>query len=256
MGDRSGLAVPGRPVADQRPAEQLDVIVGHLAAAVEPLVDDDRFLVRLREEVSLEVFISRSRRVGHVDVRDPALGPLVDLAEVPLDPGAVAERRLVGDRLDDDRARARAVGLGPDLELDPLAGGPFEGSVDLAVGLDLLAVDRQQEIARLDIDPRRRQRGAEARVPVGAAVDRLEPEAAVGDLVVGPEQADGDRLGLVEAFAAAQEAVADRQLAEHHADHAVQVVAGSPGGGGAPRTSAAWRSSRPRACWARRSNRG
>ena len=70
----------------------LDVIVGHLSAAVEPLIDDDRFLVRLWEEVSLEIFISRSCRVGYVDIRDPALSPLVDLAEVPLDPGAVAQR--------------------------------------------------------------------------------------------------------------------------------------------------------------------
>ena len=104
----------------------LDVVVGHLAAAVEPLVDDDRLLVGLREEVALEVGVARAGRVGHVDVGDPPLGPLVDLAEVALDPGAVAQRRLVGDRLDDDRAGAGAVGLGADLELDPLAGGSLE----------------------------------------------------------------------------------------------------------------------------------
>ena len=150
----------------------------------------------------------------------------MDLAQVALDPGAVAQAALVGDRLDDDRARARAIGLGADLELDPLADGPLELAVDLAVGLDLLAVDRQQKLARLDVDSRRGQGSAKARVPEGAAVDRLEPVTAIGRLVVGPEQADGDRLGFVEALAAAEVAVSDRQLAEHHADHAVQIAAG------------------------------
>ena len=102
-----------------------DVVVGHLAAAVEPLVDDDRLLVGLREEVALEVFIPRSGRVGHVDVGDAALGPLVDLAEVALDPGAVAQRALVGDRLDDDRARApMPSALGPTLSSTRLPAVP------------------------------------------------------------------------------------------------------------------------------------
>ncbi len=120
------LAVAGRPVAHQRPAQQLDVVVGHLAAAVEPLVDDDRLLVGLGEEIALEVGVARAGRVGHVDVGDPALGSLVDLAEVALDPGPVPQRALVGDRLDDDGAGAGAVGLGADLELDALADGPLE----------------------------------------------------------------------------------------------------------------------------------
>ncbi len=170
-------------------------------------------------EITLEVFVARPGRVGHVDVGHFALGPFVDLAEVALDPGPVAEGTFVGDGLDHDGSRARAVGLGADLELDPLADGSLELAVDLAVGLDLLAVDRQQKLARLDVDSRRGQWSAEARVPEGTAVDRLEPVMAIGHFVVGPEQADGDRLGLIETFAAAEVAVADRQLAEHHADH-------------------------------------
>ena len=202
----------------------LDVVVGDLTAAVEPLVDDDGFLAGLREEVAFEVLIAGPRCVRHVDVGDAALGPFVNLVEIALDPGTVAERGLVGDRLDHDVATSRAVGVGADLELDPLAGGALERAVDLAVGLDLLAVDRKQEVAGLDVDAGRRQRRAEVRVPVSAAVDRLEAESAVRDLVVGAEQADGHRLGLVEPLAAAQEAVADGELAEHHPDHAVQVV--------------------------------
>ena len=159
------LAVARRPVADQRAAEEVDVVVGHLAAAVEPLVDDDGLLVGLREEVALEVRVARAGRVGHVDVGHAALGPLVDLAQVALDPVAVAQRRLVRDRLDDDGAGPGAVGLGADLELGPLADGALEVRVDLAVGLDVLAVDGQQVVAGLDVHARRGERGAEARDP-------------------------------------------------------------------------------------------
>ena len=98
--------------------------------------------------------------------------------------------------------------LGPTFSSIALADGLLEVPIDLAVGLDVLAVDRQQEIAGLDVHARRVERRAERRVPVGAAVDRLEPEPAVGDLVIGPEQADRDRLGLVQPIAAAQVAVA------------------------------------------------
>ena len=93
--------------------------------------------------------------------------------------------------------------LGPTLSSTRLPTVPSNWPIDLAVGLDLLAVDRQQKLARLDVDSRRGQRSAEARVPEGTAVDRLESVAAVGRLVVGTEQADGDRLGLIEALAAA-----------------------------------------------------
>ena len=76
------------------------------------------------------------------------------------------------------------------------------------------------------VHARRGERSAEGRVPEGPAVDRLEPEAALGNLVVGPQQPDRHRLGLVQPVAAAQVAVAHGQLAEHGADHAVQVAAG------------------------------
>ena len=135
----------------------------------------------------------------------------MNLAEITLDPGPVAKRGLIGDGLDEDGAGGRAVGPGTDLELDPLAGGRFERTVNLAVGLDFLAVDREQKVARLDVDAGGGQRRAEARVPVGPAVDRLEPEPAVGDFVIGAEQTDGDRLGLIKTFTAAQEAVSDRR---------------------------------------------
>ena len=55
-------AVAHRPVGDERPAQDVDVVVGDAAAAVEPLVDDDRVLVDLRIEVALEVACARSRR--------------------------------------------------------------------------------------------------------------------------------------------------------------------------------------------------
>src|SRR4030065_56233 len=48
------VPVPHRPIRDVAPAQQVDVVVGDLAAAVETLVHDDRVLVRLREEVPFE----------------------------------------------------------------------------------------------------------------------------------------------------------------------------------------------------------
>ena len=249
VGRAQRLAVAGRPVADHGTAEQVDVVVGDLAAAVEPLVDDRRVLVGLGIEVPLEVRVSLTRRVGDVDVRHAPLGPLVDLVQVPLDPGPVAEApasSAIGSTI--DGAGVGAVGLGADLQLGPTPDGLLEVLVDLGVGLHVLAVDGQQVIADFDVHPGRVQRGAERGVPVGAAVDRLEPEPAVGDLVVGAEQSHGDRFGLVQPVAAEQVAVPDRQLAEHRPDHPVEVVRGSPGGAGTPRTWPGSRPSRPRAC--------
>ena len=115
------VAVAHRPVADERPAQHVDVVVRDLAAAVEALVDDDGVLVRLRIEVALEIGVAGLGGVGHVDVRDAPAGCRVDLLQVPLDPVAIAQRGFVLDRHDLHGARAAAVGVGAHGDLDDLS---------------------------------------------------------------------------------------------------------------------------------------
>ena len=80
-----------------RTPQDIDRVVGERAAAVEALVDDDRVLVRLGIEVALEGFVACAGGIRHVHVRHAAAGGRIDFADVPLDPGAVPERRLVRD---------------------------------------------------------------------------------------------------------------------------------------------------------------
>ena len=75
------------------------------------------------------------------------------------------------------------------------------------------------------VDARLGERRAQLRVPVEAAVDLLQPIAAVGDLVVGAEQAARNVLGSASAVAAADAVMADRELARHPLQHAVEVGA-------------------------------
>ena len=184
-------AVARRPVADERPAQDVDVVVGDLAAAVEALVDDDRVLVRLREEVALEVGVARAGGVGHVDVGDAPAGGLVDLAQVALDPVAVAQRQLARDRHDLHRARAGAVGVRADGRSRRSCPTVFSNS---AVQVRSSAcrswpLTASRYSPALHVHARLGQRRAQLRGPVQAAVDLLEAVAAVLDLVVGAEQA-------------------------------------------------------------------
>ena len=97
------LAKASRPVTHQRSAQQLDVIVGHLPATVEPLIDDDGRLVGLWEKVALEVRVSGTRRVGYVDIGDSPLEfARSTKMKVSLNPGSIAERSLIRNRFDDN----------------------------------------------------------------------------------------------------------------------------------------------------------
>ena len=93
---------------------------------------------------------------------------------------------------------------GTHLELDSFADGPLKEPIDLAVGLQLPAIDGQQKLARLYVDSRRRQGGTKAWVPEGSAVDCLEPVAAFSRLVVGAEQADGYGFRFIEPLSPAE----------------------------------------------------
>ena len=81
--------------AHQRALQILDDIGGQRAAAVEAFVDDGRLLADLSEEISVEIDISTSRRVGHVDVGDASIRHLIHLAAVVLDPREIPQTCFV-----------------------------------------------------------------------------------------------------------------------------------------------------------------
>ena len=187
-------AVAHGPVADHRTAEDVDVVVGHAAAAVVALVDDDRLAVGLREEVALEVGVAGAGGVRHIDVRDAPVRRLGDLAQVAFDPVAIAQVRLVFDRHDLDDARAAAVGVRSDRQLDDASRGLLEAAVEILGILEIVAVDGEQILPCFDVDARLGQRRAQLRIPIEAAEDFREAIAAVFDFVVGAEEAARNRL--------------------------------------------------------------
>ena len=91
----------------------------------------------------------------------------MNLVQVALDPGSIAQGAFVRDRLDDDGARSGAVGLGTDFELDALADGSLEFAVDLAIGPTSLPFTARRKSPGLTSTPGCSKRGAEGRIPVG-----------------------------------------------------------------------------------------
>src|SRR5262249_5904615 len=84
------LAVPRGPIADEGPAENIDVIIRNRASPIESLIDDDGVLVRLRVEVTFEVVVSGRRSIGHVDIGHASSRGLLDLLQISLHPVAIA----------------------------------------------------------------------------------------------------------------------------------------------------------------------
>src|SRR5262249_35780953 len=145
----------------ERPGQAIDDPVRRLAAAVEALIDDDRLLVNLGEEVAVEVRVAADGRVRQIDIRGLALGQFGDLLPVRLDPTAIAQRQLVGDRHNGDLARVAAVRLQAEAQHGRLARSPLEVTIDAAVRLHGGAVDLQQIGPYRDVDPRDGERSAE-----------------------------------------------------------------------------------------------
>src|SRR5438105_4262747 len=107
-------AIAERAEPQERPVHDVDEVVSHLAAAIEPFVENDALLVHLREKVPVETGQSAFSRVGEIHVRELATAQCVDLAAVGLDPRQIAEASLGGHRHDPDVARVRARRIGPD----------------------------------------------------------------------------------------------------------------------------------------------
>ena len=136
--------VPRGPAAHRFLSQEIDVVVGDLPAAVEPLVDDERILVDLREEVALEVGQALEGGVRHVDVADLAVRRLLDLAEVALNPLHVSQGVFALERLDRDRPAVLAISVRADGDFDRLAGRVLEERVQLGRRLEVNAADREQ----------------------------------------------------------------------------------------------------------------
>ena len=218
-------AIAHGPPGDFLLLQNLDVVIGHAAAAIETLVDDDGLLVRLREEIALEVSVAQARRIGHVHIRHLAIGGRIDLAHIAFDPIAVAQGIFGRHGHHGNRARALAVGRWPHGQVDGLAGRVLEGAVDIRRRQQRTTVDGQQVFARLDVQARLRQRRAQGRIPVQAAIHLLEAVMAVAHFVIGAQQAARHFLRLDKIVAAAAAMVAHSQFAAHPLNQAVQVCA-------------------------------
>ncbi len=197
-------AVAHGPVADHRTAEDVDVVVGHAAATVVALVDDDGVAVGLREEVAFEVGIAGAGGVRHIHVRNAPVGGLGDFAKVAFDPIAVAQVPLVVDRDDLDDARAAAVSVRSDGQLDDTSRRLFEAAVEVLGVFEIATIDGQQVLTCFHIDAGLGQRRAELRIPIEAAVNLGE----VGECV-----------------AATKAMVADRKLGGHPHHYAIEIAA-------------------------------
>ncbi len=128
------------------------------------------------------------------------------------------------DRNHRDRARSAAIGIPADAQHDLLADGLLEVCIHIVAAVQFAAVDREQVFAGFDIDAGLGQRRMQIGIPVLAIVDMREPVAAVGDRVIGAEQADFD-LGHVRIGAAAHEHVPDRDVSQHLAEQEIEIVA-------------------------------
>jgi hypothetical protein len=121
-------------------------------------------------------------------------------------------------------ARAAAIRVGANGNLDDLPCRVLEETVDVRGWPHVAAADGEQVFARANIDAGLSERRTQLRVPVEAAVDFLEAIPPVLDRVVGAEKTTWHGFRGVQAVTAAASVMADRQLARHPLNHAVEVA--------------------------------
>src|SRR5579863_8877485 len=184
------FAVAGRPIRFDVAAQDLHDVIGHLPAAVEALVDDRALLLSLREVIAVEIGEAFRTGVRQVYVGKFSAGHLLHLAPIGLDPIDVAQGGLAGDGHDGDVAHLAAVGC-RDAQRDRMLGRTFERLLDVHRGGQLLSVDRENAIARAQIEPGLRQGRLFAGIEFSSRVDFREAVAVAPNDVVGAEQAAG-----------------------------------------------------------------
>src|SRR5262249_12685248 len=130
------LAVARRPHGGEWPAQMVDVIIGDLPATVEALIYNDGLLIYLREEIALEVLVAQIGGVWNIDIGHAAAGGAMHLLEVALNPIAISQGGLVGQRLDGDCTAVLAVGVRADSDFDALVGRVLKERVERCRRLD------------------------------------------------------------------------------------------------------------------------
>ena len=193
------------------------------------LIDDRALLVDLVEEVAVETGEAAPGGIREIDVGEPAAAQAIDGPRVALQPRRMAQRLFARDGLHAHLMRARHIGIRADGESDRPVGEVLEGLVEIRVGGERIAVDREQIVALLHLQPRLRQRRVELGIPAPAVVNVRNAVVAVFDPVVGPEQPDRDLVHLRH-VAAADEHVTDREVAHHLAEEERQVIAARDAG--------------------------
>ena len=169
------LHLTGRGVVDQPvavgparkvfAAQHLDDVVGGLAATVRALVDDQRLFVHLREEHAVEVGVAGVGGVRQVDVAHLAAGRLVHQSPVGLDPVPPPQQSLVVGGLDDDVARAFAVGVGTHAQRHLLPSGALQQGEEVVRSMQVLAVDSEDVLTLVGFAARLGQRGFHEGIP-------------------------------------------------------------------------------------------
>ncbi len=175
----------------------------------------------LGEVLAGERRVSAAACVRHVHVANAPVRGFGHLFAVRCDPLDAAHVALAGRRHHRHLLGAVHRGRVVHGEDDLPPGRALEVGVDVFVARERVAVDGEQVVAFLDADARRGERAGLVR-PRLAGVDLGEAVAAVGDLVIRTEEADGDLID-VGRVAAAGVRVADGHLAAHHVKHVVEV---------------------------------
>ena len=219
------------PVVGPWAVEQLDETVGDLAATVPAFVDHQGFLADLPVELAEELVLTLNARVGDIDVTDLAVGVLLDILAVPLDPCAVTQVGLGSHGTNRDITLVDGLFVAlegrDDRQRRGLAGKPDERGPDILAGINSRAVDRGDDVTLAHAEPVLRQRTDRVGIPRGAAVDLGDPESAVvaalSNLELCAEQPD-IFTGLTLAVAAAVVGVPDIEFGDELTDDVGDIL--------------------------------
>ena len=148
-----------------------------MPAGVVAQVEDEAVAGHLEAQVAVQLGPARAHHVGHVQVAEAPAGALAGERPSVGDPRLIAQRRLVGERGDDDGAPFAAGPL--DRQGDRFAGGVGEVLGGPPAGVDRTAVDGDDRIAGRHGDPRSGQRRAGPRVGRLARQDPLDAPVPV-----------------------------------------------------------------------------
>ena len=188
VGERDHRAADGLGRIGHRRAPARDVVADafarqfleqerrDVAAAIIPHVDDQRVAIELGEIPAMELREAPGTHVGNVQVADAAVGALVDVLAIALDPSAIAQHALVAQRAHDDPARFLLAA--DDRQLHFAIGGVDQHLIG-RVGLrERAPADRDDRVAFAHVEARLGQGRVDLPIPRVAAIDLGDRVAA------------------------------------------------------------------------------